>query len=127
MIVHQSLIEGLNGRYYAGESIVALRVLYLNTADNLIYYADKDLLGCKDRIIGISTISAAIGEEVGFLEMGLMIDASWSWDTSKLLLLGSSGSLSQIPPTTGFILQLGRILATNSIFIDIGIPITLAA
>ena len=54
-----------------------------------------------------TTGAASMGTSVTIQTDGPMIEPSWAWDVDKLVWLGLNGYLTQIPPTAGYLVQIG--------------------
>jgi hypothetical protein len=88
-------------------------------------YADNVSLS-SSIVIGITTEAVTSGSNVIVQASGEMTEPSWLWDISKPVYLGQNGLLTQIVPTTGVIVEIGRPIANNKLLIKIQSPIVLA-
>lgn len=100
----------------AGEIIPALKVVW-EDVDNKVYLLDyKDNLHI-DLIAGISVTSAGTLNEItiqreGWLDIeGLGLDVGNVW-------LGINGSLTQIPPDTGFDVLVGYVVSDDRLYLN---------
>ena len=57
---------------------------------------------------------------------GIMAEPSWTWDLDKFIYLGVNGLLTQTPPGTGFLLEMGWPINPTSMMVDIKLPLFLA-
>ena len=103
------------------------RVVLLNsngTAD----YASSNNISHATRVVGISTHAADAASPLIIAIHDEIVEPTWNWDTSKPVYLSGGGYLSQVEPvfpTDKFSLIVGMPLSPTSLFINIGIPITL--
>ena len=81
-----------------------------------LVYADASNLAHAQSVIGF-TLTA--GSDVQLLVSGIYVDGTMSWDPTLPLWLGAYGTLTQTVPTSGLLMQVGRVLAPNKIQIDI--------
>lgn len=108
----------------AGAILSAQRVVFIDT-NGKAYYADKDTLSHVNKVLGL-TLSAAISDAlVNIQTFGVLQDPSFSFDMTKPIYLGNNGNLSQVYPTSGFVLQIGYPVAVNAIMIELQMPIIL--
>lgn len=108
----------------AGESISALRCITTNDLGKAKYATPDSIANAM--VIGISTNSASIGENVTIKTSGQMTDGNWSF-TKGPIFLGSNGTLTQTAPSGGLIVaQIGRAITSTTIVIDIDFTITTA-
>lgn len=80
------------------------------------------------RVLGITTGAALQGDPVEVKLLDHLTEPSWNWDVSKPIYLGADGVLTQMQPTApeaSFILVVGAPTSPTSMFINVGIPITL--
>ncbi|MCZ7404485.1 MAG: hypothetical protein O8C67_06090 [Candidatus Methanoperedens sp.] len=108
--------------YVAGEALGGQRVVILHS-DAKLYYADKNIPADFNRVLGITTDAVVSGDIPTVRCAGKMTEPTWSWDLDKFLYLSTNGLLTQTPPSSGFLLQMGYPLSTTSIMVDIKIPI----
>ncbi len=79
-----------------------------------------DLLGAG-ATLGISTNAAQVGQPVTVQSSGELIEQTWNWKPGAVFL-GLSGALTQTPPTTGVLQQIGVSTSPTSILVDIQDP-----
>lgn len=111
--------------YVAGEAIGGQRAVMLHSDDKL-YYADQSNPTHFNRVLGITTGAVASGATPTVRCAGKMTEPTWAWDLDKFLYLSTNGLLTQTPPSSGFLLQLGWPLSATSIMVDIKEPILIA-
>lgn len=64
------------------------------TADG--YHATPSLL---DKLAGISTGAASLGDTANLQRSGLMTEPSWTWTPDAPVFVGAAGVLTQTPPS----------------------------
>lgn len=105
-------------RYVAGENISGHRVVCLK-GDGKVYYADYSDAEEVLCVVGITT-GAALADDfvvVRFSEM--MEEPSWNWEIGKLIFLGENGLLTQVPPSSGYVLRVAYPLSEKAICVSI--------
>jgi hypothetical protein len=87
-------------------------------------YASSNVISTASRVIGISTGAAGINSTVDIQTAGPLTEPTWNWIIGPVYV-GINGNLTQVVPTTGYILPIG--IAINSTTINIGkqIPLVL--
>lgn len=111
--------------YLAGEALGGHRCVIVRM-DNKVYYGDHSNLSHFNRVLGITTGAAAKDDPASVRVGGEMTEPSWNWDLDKFIYLGSNGLLTQTPPTTGFLLELGWPINRTTMMVDIKQPVFLA-
>jgi len=106
----------------AAEAIGGHRFVILNSDDEL-EYADCDILSHGHRIYGISQNAGAAGDLITVLLRGEIENTGWAFDIEKPVFLGSSGLVTQTPPTSGFVLNVGYALASTILDVRIQLPL----
>lgn len=123
--VTQSTDKAFIVTYPAGVPISGHRAVTI-LADGLVYYADHDTLDDIPNVMGISMNAAVEGDPVDILVFGEMIEPSWSWTERRAIFLGSAGHLTQAPPTTGFLMEVGFAVTPQKIMVELKPAIVLA-
>lgn len=93
-------------------------------------YASNTEQTHANRIVGMTTHAAVAGAPVALAIYGEITEPSWSWDADKPVYLGADGFLTQAPPAfpdAKFSVVVGFPISATTLFINIGIPITLIA
>lgn len=104
-----------------GETISALKVVYINNSK--VYIASSGEVSQSFKIFGIAITTADV-DEFGYIQrIGEMSDNSWNWNVSKPIFLGENGSLTQIPPTTGFVCQVAIPVSNTKIIVSIKLEV----
>jgi hypothetical protein len=99
----------------AGENIGALKAIRVDSA-GLCWLADKDDANASD-VIGISKTSAILGANLDIAVAGELVDSGWNWATGEVWL-GNNGTLTQVVPTSGLLVQMATVVSSTSIVID---------
>lgn len=93
--------------------------------NGLAVYGDCRDIGQVKRVIGISLNAADEGGMVRVIREGEISEASWDWDSGKVIYLGENGVLTQSAPNVGFSLIVGFPVGAQKIIVSIGEPIIL--
>ena len=97
-----------------------------STGQGMAGYADAQIEGHGDDVLGITLGAAASGDEVQIQGSGEIVEPSWAWSPQEPIFLGASGALTQVPPTAAtaaFILVLGFATSPTSMQVRIESPI----
>jgi hypothetical protein len=86
-----------------------------------IGYADSSNVNHAGYVLGISSNSATAGTAINISTTGLM--TGFTSLGSGIAYLGTGGNIVTTPPTSGFLQQIGIVISSTSILIDIGNPI----
>lgn len=70
-----------------------------------------------DRVIGITQHAAMSGQAVTVQETGLMVEPTWNW-TLGPVYAGDNGILTQIPPSNGWVREVGVAVAPQRIVVS---------
>jgi len=108
---------GSNPAYPVAESISALRVCALN-ASNLLVLADCTNPDHAFRLVGLQQTAVSVGSATPLVS-GIVSDSNWAWDGSRPIWLGSLGFLTQVPPASGFLVQVATPLTPTTIHFEI--------
>lgn len=100
----------------AGEAIGGHRLVALDTAGKAVYTTDYKT------IVGMTINAADTDDPVGVVVAGPVTEPSWSWTPGEPLFAAANGLMTQTPPTTGTLLQVGVATSETSIFVKIGDP-----
>lgn len=92
---------------------------------NQVVYADCSTLLNRINTLGLSLNAASPGGTVDVQRLGEVQHSGWAW-TPGAVFLGQDGNLTQtVPPGALFSLIVGFALDPTTLFIDIGVAITL--
>ncbi len=101
--------------FQAGVTVGGNRAVSVNSSGHLVY---PDTTSEDTYVVGITTASAGLGELVQVQLVGTQTEPSWSWTPSLPVFVGSNGTLTQTPPTSGQVIIVGYSLTPTKIFID---------
>ncbi|MBE9178586.1 hypothetical protein IQ268_08445 [Oculatella sp. LEGE 06141] len=101
----------------AAVALSALRMVAIDSNGNLIY-ADSSNLAQMFSVVGLVRSAVEAGAAVPVLVEGLFSDAAWNWIPGLPIFLGINGTLTQTPPTSGFLLMVGMVISPTQIFIQ---------
>jgi hypothetical protein len=119
-----------NANSVSHEVVTAGAILSANKAvvsgsNGRFIYADKDILSHMSCLFGVTTQSID-NLATGIVQTyGILSNNTWSWSLGNSIYLGSNGELTQVIPTTGFLLCVGFAVTATKMFIDLGDPIEL--
>ena len=102
----------------AGQVLSANKAIVLNSAGKVIF-ADKDNIDHFFKVYGVTRNSAILDETVEITTYGEHENNTWSWELDKAIYLSTGGELTQAPPTTGFIIQIGFPVTATTVFVNI--------
>lgn len=105
----------------AGEALGGHRAVYV-ASDGSARHASASLPAQAVALAGITTGAAALGETASVQTAGRIVEPSWTW-TPGPVYLGESGLLTQTPPTTGAVKEIGVALAATELLIRIQLEI----
>lgn len=107
----------------AAQALSGHRLVSITAADEVDYADSSD--GSALRVLGMTTGSAEAGAQVGVLLSGEISEPSWDWSLDVPIYLGAEGRLTQVQPTTGYLLQVGLPLSATNVLLDVRMPIAL--
>lgn len=113
--------------YVAGEIISALKVVYV-ALDGKVYISKSNGSAVESLSIGLALTAAPLNGTTTVVLMGVLQDLTWSWSANELLFLSTTGSITNIPPSTptdSYNVVLGKALTNNTILVSVEPPITL--
>lgn len=109
----------------AGYNISGHRALILNQSGQVEYASSSNPLHIN-RVIGISLNAAISGDIVNVRTQFEITEPSWNWTLNVPIFLGENGNLTQSPSSNGvFIQQLGYPISSTTIYVDLGICISI--
>lgn len=110
--------------YAAAQYITAYKIVALNSSSK-VELATNTNMNHVNSVIGISTITVNKDILVSIQTYGKIRNPAWNLDISLPIYVGINGDLTQIAPTSGFVLKIGYALSSDSIFIDLKEPFIL--
>ena len=90
-----------------------------------VTYAKSNGTYAEARPIGITLTSGLTGQKVKVLILGLVEDESFIFPANTLLFLGPNGTITEVPPTSGYSVIIGEALAPGIVSLSIRPPIGL--
>ncbi len=116
---HPLIAQLLDGRsqteWTAGEAISANRVLTLDSSGKAAYLNPEQ--SGYPVVIGVS-LTAGLGDEVvQVMRSGEIVDPSWIWQPGPVWV-GTAGTLTQVTPTTGWLVQVGIALDATKLQVE---------
>lgn len=111
----------------AGESISALKAVYVDSTNGKLFLCDSSDADSSLGFIGISTNSGGVDSAILVAYNGLMEDSSWTWDISigYHLYLAAGGAITQMAPVSGVSYVIGTVVSGTKILINPMSPIIL--
>jgi hypothetical protein len=106
----------------AGENISAIKVLIAGPGNTVLISEPNTFSNAN--AIGISITAGNSSETIRFATSGELYDSSFSFTEGLPLYLSTNGGITDVAPTTGFLVVLGSAL-TGGININIQEPIEL--
>nr|WP_312375053.1 hypothetical protein [Delftia acidovorans] len=106
----------------SGTNLSALLAVY--ELNGVVRALSADDAAHIDLLLGITMTAAQVGEPVNVQRLGSIEDSSWNWVPGRIYL-GTHGSLTQTPPTTGFDLLIGSATSPTRIALNLQDPISL--
>lgn len=104
----------------AAYAISAHRVVAV--ADDLAYYPDLTNPQDVENIIGISSNSAAAGDDVTIQALGEFVEPLWIWTPGTIYCALADGMLTQTPPDTGAVFEVARALTPTRVAVGLKTP-----
>lgn len=86
--------------------------------DGSVNYASADEIAHAELILGVTMEAAAMGASVRVRSAGEISEGSWAWALGPVFC-GLNGVLTQTPPASGFLRQIGFADAADRIIIDL--------
>lgn len=111
--------SNLTAEEFAGENLSALKVVYQESSE--LFIADPEFVTVY-QIIGITTTAGTSGSPITFQYAGFISDPSFSFVPGPVWL-GSDGTITQVPPTSGWNVVLGTAISFTELYIDLRMPV----
>lgn len=115
-----SISDAVIKTFTAGEAISGQTVVYCEGGQ--IFEADTTNVSHFGKVVGVTTNAVAINNTISVVIFGEMVDASFSF-TPGPIFFDVTGTPTNTVPTSGFSQQIGSACNTNSLFINIQVPI----
>jgi hypothetical protein len=88
-----------------------------------VHHASSAALAHAQGVAGISMNAAAVGDAVTVRIMGQINEPSWSWIDGSSVYVGVDGVLTQTPPTSGYIREIGIAVGPKSMIVRTLMPV----
>ena len=108
----------------AGEVIQGHRVV-ISGVDGLVYKADNTNISHYGRILGITDRAYVFLEPTEVISSGVVIEPSFNLTPGLPIFFDNLGMITQTPPTTGFLQNIGHAINPTTIVIEMKTPILL--
>jgi len=92
-------------------------------ADGRIEPAGHDNPAHLSRLAGVTLASVLAGATARVSVNGLVRFNGWNWTSGAPVFVGKGGDLTQTPPVTGFVQQIGIATGADALLVGLGIPI----
>lgn len=113
---HRTIYRGVSPGDLSGHKIVL----------NNLTYADSSDASHIGKVLGITFYASTGGDTVDIIINGILTEPTWNWTPGALLYLNGT-TVSETPPTTGFLCLIGKALSAETVLISIDQPINLGA
>lgn len=110
--------------FTAGEPIGGHKGVRI-AAGGIVRLASSDDPSQAGTVLGVSLTAADDGAGLDVAITGEVTETSWSWAVGPVFL-GQGGALTQSPPASGFVQQIGKAVGPNSLVVSLSTPIVLA-
>lgn len=100
----------------AGEVLSQYRVVY--ASGGKAYHADNTTFNTDDKIIGLVYNDAVLNEMSDVFIAGAIINNNWNFSDGRVFL-STEGQVTQTLPSTGFQIQIGIAVMSNTMILDI--------
>lgn len=95
----------------------------VRAVDGVVYPVDTAVPEHASQVIGVALQSVTVlGQPLEVRPVGTITESNWNWPAG-LLFCAADGQLTQTPPDTGWLLQVGRVLSPTQIDVAIQPPI----
>lgn len=101
----------------AAENVSPYRALIIDAAGK-VWHADKDSITDRDRVIGINKNATGINDLTELQTTGAITNQSWSFNPGPVFV-NTAGTLTQVEPTSGYVVKMGIALSATKLLIDI--------
>lgn len=108
----------------AGESIPLFRVCYVR-GDQAFVASNDMAIAYANLIQGIAVSTANEGDLVQIQLAEKIYNSEWNFTKGKPVFLGTNGNVTQTPPQSGLLCELGLAVDNSMLFLDIEEPTNL--
>ena len=92
----------------------------------LLYPANSSDINQFNNVLGMSTNGGAAGTLISFQQTGIIGLPSWNFTPGNPVFVGTTGPVTQTPPTSGFLQILGTALTSKTMILNIQPPVLLS-
>lgn len=106
----------------AGQTVSALKIVYIDPVTSKILYADKNDLSTISTILGVTTQAGSLDDNINVVTSGVISDSNWNWNMAGNLnlFLGANGAIVQGVPVGAVSVRIGNAMSTTEILVRIG-------
>lgn len=104
--------------FTTGEALGGHRMVVL--IDDKLYYADQSNISHMGLVRGMTLGAASTGASIQIQTSGVLTEPSWNYTPNLPLYLGTNGLITTIPPSSGFVLEIGQTISATKIFLQTG-------
>jgi len=108
----------------AGEALHGHRVVSFHS-DGLLYETHHTSLTDVYAAVGVAIGASLQGALADVRTYGVLTEPSWNWAAGPIYL-GAEGVLTQTPPSSGYLLEVGCAISPTSMFVNIKLPIKMS-
>lgn len=110
----------------AAANVSGGKAVTLNAAGQCLH-ADGAKTSMANSVVGISLNGGAPGADITIITNGGEIEETvWNWQANKSVFLGTDGALTQVAPTSGYLLVVGVAVGPTRMLVKIQQPIFIA-
>ena len=110
----------------AAANVSGGKAVTLNAAGQCLH-ADGAKASIANSVVGISLNGGAPGADITIITNGGEIEETvWNWQANKPVFLGTDGALTQVAPTSGYLLVVGVAVGPTRMLVKIQQPIFIA-
>lgn len=110
----------------AAANVSGGKAVTLNAAGQCLH-ADGAKASMANSVVGISLNGGAPGADITIITNGGEIEETvWNWQANKPVFLGTDGALTQVAPTSGYLLVVGVAVGPTRMLVKIQQPIFIA-
>lgn len=110
----------------AAANVSGGKAVTLNAAGQCLH-ANGANASMANSVAGISLNGGAPGADITIITSGGEIEESvWNWQANKPIFLGTDGALTQVAPTSGYVLVVGVAVGPTRMLVKVQQPIFIA-
>lgn len=113
--------------FTAGQVLGAHKIVARGDAVGRVFLADNTDGSIIHNVAGMTTMSAVEDGDVEVMTYGPVSDTGFALDPTKGIWLGADGVIVQDPPMTGYLLPLGYVIDSHTLFIRPGAAVFMGA